>query len=106
MTAISREDLEQILRRMLGLAVVSLVGLLSIVYAGDYLSVRYRIPGNRKQFGTVTVQRYDAVQEKSGKTEFIFNPPAAQTCVQALFPHFGYPPCWYLKRHTEPRTDI
>jgi|SRR5580700_4855465 hypothetical protein len=106
MTAISREDLERVLRRALGLAIASLVGLLAIVYAGDYLSVRYRIPGNREQFGTVTVQPYDAVQEKSGKTEFIFNPPAAQTCVQALFPHFGYPPCWYLKRHTEPRTDI
>lgn len=106
MTAISREDLERILRHVLGLAIVSLVGLLAIVYAGDYLSVRYRIPGNREQFGTVTVQHYDAVQEKSGKTEFIFNPPAAQTCVQALFPHFGYPPCWYLMRHTEPRTDI
>jgi hypothetical protein len=106
MTAISRADLERILRHVLGIAIVSLVGLLAIVYVGDYLSVRYRIPGKREQFGTVTVQRYDAVQQKSGKTEFIFNPPVAQTCVHALFPHFGYPPCWYLKQHTEPRTDI
>jgi hypothetical protein len=103
---ISREDLERILRRVFVIATLSLAGLFCVVYLSDYLSVRYRIPGNREQFGTVTVQRYDAVQEKSGKTEFIFNPPAAQTCVRALFPHFGYPPCWYLKRHTEPRTDI
>ena len=68
MTAISREDLERILRHVLGIAIVSLVALLAIVYAGDYLSVRYRIPGKREQFGTVTVQRYDAVQQKSGKT--------------------------------------
>jgi hypothetical protein len=103
---ISREDLERILRRVLGIAALFLCGLLSIAYAADYLSVRYRIPGNREQFGTVTVRRYDAVQEKNGKTEFLFNPPEAQTCVRSLFPHFGYTPCWYLQRHTEQRTDI
>jgi hypothetical protein len=106
MTMISREELERILRRVLGIAAASLAAMFCVVYAGDYLSVRYRIPGNREQFGAVTVQHYDAIQEKSGKTEFIFNPPAAQTCVHALFPHFGYTPCWYLKRHSEPRTDI
>jgi hypothetical protein len=103
---ISREDLERILRRVLGIAAFFLCGLLSITYAADYLSVRYRIPGNREQFGTVTVRRYDAVQEKNGKTEFLFNPPEAQTCVRSLFPHFGYTPCWYLQRHAEQRTDI
>jgi hypothetical protein len=103
---ISREDLERILRRVLGMGMVALCGLLGIAYAADYLSVRYRIPGNREQFGTVTVRRYDAVQEKNGKTEFLFNPPEAQTCVRSLFPHFGYTPCWYLERHPEQRTDI
>jgi hypothetical protein len=103
---ISREDLERILRRVLGMGVVALCGLLGIAYAADYLSVRYRIPGNREQFGTVTVRRYDAVQEKNGKTEFLFNPPEAQTCVRSLFPHIGYTPCWYQQRHAEQRTDI
>jgi hypothetical protein len=103
---ISRDELERILKRVLGITALSLCGVLGIAYASDYLSVRYRIPGNREQFGTMTVRRYDAVQEKNGKTEFLFNPPEAQTCVHSLFPHFGYTPCWYLARHAEQRTDI
>lgn len=80
--------------------------LLGLVYAGDYLSVRYRIPGNREQFGTVTVDSYYAIQEKNNKTELVPNQPEAQTCVRSLFPHFGYNPCWYVSRHTDKRIDL
>lgn len=75
-------------------------------YAGDYLLFRYRVAENRQPFGQITVSSYDAVRQKNGKTEFIFNPPEVQTCVRALFPRLGYKPCWYLQRHTEQRTDI
>ncbi len=95
-----------ILRRALAVTTVLIAGMICLLYAGDYLSVRYRVPGNREQFGWVTIQSYDAIKEKNGKTEYIFSPPVPQTCVQALFPHFGYVPCWYLKRHSEPRTNI
>jgi hypothetical protein len=37
---------------------------------------------------------------KDGKTQYSFDPPAPQDCVNSLFPHFGDSPCWYLKRHT------
>jgi hypothetical protein len=46
------------------------------------------------------------VAQKNGKTEFLFNPPQTQTCVNALFPREAYVPCWYLQRHTEQRTNI
>jgi len=26
--------------------------------------------------------------------------------VRSLFPHFGNPPCWYLRKHTEKQIDI
>jgi hypothetical protein len=29
-----------------------------------------------------------------------------KTCVHSLFPHSGDPPCWFLIRHAEQRTDI
>ena len=87
--------------RILVVAVVSLV----IVYVGDDLSVRYRIPKGRQPMGTVTIQRYDAIPEKNGKTEFAFENPAIQTCVHSLFPHLGYQPCWYLGRHSEQRIN-
>jgi len=74
--------------------------LLAVVYAGDYLSVRYRIPKNRDPYGVVRIRRYYAVTMKNGKPEFFFDPPTEQPCVHSLFPHFGYAPCWYLERRT------
>jgi hypothetical protein len=83
-----------------------LLALLLLVYAGDYLSLRYRIPHRREPFGTVQIQPLYAIHEKNGKTEYDFPPPETETCVHSLFPHFGYAPCWYLRRHTEKRIDI
>ena len=69
------------------------------LYAGDYLSVRYRIPGNRVQTGSVRVRTSYAVEQKNRKTEYYFSPPESETCAQSLFPQLGYTPCWYLERH-------
>ena len=80
--------------------------LLCLVYAGDYLSVRYRIPKGRDPFSTVTIQPYYAIHQKNGRTEYDFAQPQSQVCVRSLFPHFGYSPCWYVKRHTDKRIDI
>jgi hypothetical protein len=92
--------------RLVAGVLLSLLGVTALAYAADYGVFRYRVAGNRQPFGRITVTTYDAVQQKSGKTVFIFNPPEAQTCVNALFPRSGYFPCWYLQRHTEQRTDI
>jgi hypothetical protein len=83
---------------------IAALGCLAAVYAADDLYVRYRISKNRQPFGTVTIQRYDAISEKS-KTEFVFEEPINQTCVHSLFPHLGYQPCWYLARHNEQRIN-
>jgi tRNA U34 5-carboxymethylaminomethyl modifying enzyme MnmG/GidA len=83
-----------------------LATMVSLAYAIDYLIFRYRVASNRQPFGSVTVQSYYAVGQKNGKTEYLFNPPQAQTCVHAVFSHAGYAPCWYLSRHSEQRTDI
>jgi hypothetical protein len=90
------------MKRILIFAVLSLC----ILYIGDYISVRYRIPNARSQFGVVNVRRYYAVGLKSGKTEFMFLPPQNQVCVHSLFPHFGYTPCWYLNRRSVKRIDM
>jgi hypothetical protein len=89
---------------VVGLA--SVVAVTAVAYAVDSLIFRSRVTSNRQPFGQVTVTRYDAITQKSGKTQFIFSPPETQTCVHALFPRGGYTPCWYLERHTEQRTDI
>lgn len=76
------------------------------VYLSDYLSVRYRIAKNRNPFGVVNIRRYYAIPLKNGKTELVFQEPEDQVCVQSLFPHFGYTPCWYAKRRNVKRIDI
>ncbi len=91
-------------------ALLRLVGMLvllaAITYAGDYLSVRYRIPRNRDPYGEVTITSMYAIHEKNGKIEYQFAAPETQVCVHSLFPHLGYSPCWYLNRHTEKRIEI
>jgi hypothetical protein len=90
------------MKRILFITILSLL----ILYIGDYISVRYRIPKDRDQFGMVKVQRYYAVGLKSGKTDFMFLPPQNQVCVHSLFPHFGDTPCWYLTRRNVKRIEM
>jgi len=86
--------------------VAAVVILVLLTYAGDYLSVRYKIPTGRDPFSTVTIQPYYAIHEKNGRTEYDFAQPQTQVCVRSIFPHFGYSPCWYVNRHTDKRIDI
>src|ERR1700746_2896710 len=86
-------------------SLITALAVSAILYVADDLSVRYGIPEGRQRFGTVTVQRYDAISEKSNRTEFVFESPLILTCVHSLFPHMGYQPCWYLTRHTEQRIN-
>jgi hypothetical protein len=95
-----------LLKRVLIIAIISLAALLALLYLGDYAVFRYRVATNREAFVQVTVSPYDAVQQKNGKTVFYFDLPRAQTCVHSLFAHAGASPCWYLSRHTEPRTNL
>jgi hypothetical protein len=66
--------------------------LLFLLYLGDYISVAYRIPNGREQFGSVEVQKLLAVPQKDHKTEYIADPPQAQQCVHSLFPQLGLTP--------------
>ncbi len=78
--------------------------LAGVVFLGDYLAIRF--PGSRNPFGTVNVQPYYAIHLKNKKTEFDFDvPPQTNVCVKSLFPHLGYPPCWYASRKTSQRID-
>jgi hypothetical protein len=83
-----------------------MVTLAAIVYVSDYLVFRIRAARGQNVFSDVTIEHYDAIREKNGKTEFIFHDPTTQRCVHALFPHAGQSPCWYVERHKEQRTDI
>jgi hypothetical protein len=86
------------LKKWAGRTLVALLAALSLVYAGDYLDVRYRMTRNQagNPFDVVTIQPTYVIAEKGGKGEIILGQPQSQTCVHSLFPHYGYSPCWYL----------
>jgi hypothetical protein len=92
-------------KRYIALTFASLLGVLVASYLGDYILLRFRIHrGNG--FGSVTVHRYYAVPQKSGKVDFLHADPQDQNCAHSLFPHMGDAPCWYLLHHTEQRIDL
>jgi hypothetical protein len=93
-------------QRRLKIGLLVLAGLAAAAYVGDYAVFRIRAAFHWNVFGTVTVEPYYAIAQKSGKTQFIFQPPQPQTCIHALVPHSGYSTCWYLSGHPEQRTDI
>lgn len=90
----------QLAMRALG----ALILLASILYAGDYLSVRIRMFHSTatNPFEPLTRTRVLAIPQKNGKTDYQIDadrPTETLTCVHSLFPHMGYPPCWRLKPH-------
>lgn len=106
MSQVLRNKIRRLLLRIAATAFLSALSLTILAYAADYVIFRHRVAANRQPFGQVTVLPYDAIPQKNGRTQFIFNPPELRTCVHALFPRAGYEPCWYLQRHTEQRTDL
>jgi hypothetical protein len=85
---------------------VVVVGTAFLTFSIDLGLFRLRVMANRDPYGSVVVRRTYAVLQKNGKTQFILDPPAPESCVNSLFPHSDMQPCWYLRRHPEQRTNI
>jgi hypothetical protein len=93
------------LRRLFLVSLLTIVGIAVAIFILDYAVFRIRVAANWNPYGSVTVDHYDAIPQKNGKTQFIFDPPGPQECVHALFPHADSLPCWYLSRYPEQRTN-
>jgi len=104
--ALTAAKLMERLRRIFVGIVVCGLGAAVLTFGVDLGLFRLRVAAQRNPYGSVVVSRVYAVQQKNGKTQFIFDPPAPETCVKALFPHSGMQPCWYLSRHPEQWTNI
>jgi hypothetical protein len=104
--ALIAAKLRERFRRIFLGAVVFVLGITFLTFGADFGLFRLRVAAQRDPYGSVLVRHSYAVQQKNGKTQFIFDPPAPETCVHALFPHSGMQPCWYLSRHPEQRTNI
>jgi hypothetical protein len=94
------------MKKIAALCLTTLIAASVLFYGGDYLVWRYKVATGHSPNGTVTVQFYYAIEEKNGKTEYDYQPPQQDTCVNSFFPHAGYSPCWYERKHTEKAIRI
>jgi hypothetical protein len=87
-----------LLRKIRKIAVVgglALVCLSALIYLGDELWARYR----GRPVEQMKIGRLYAAVNHFNELEYSVGTPVMETCVDALLPHFGYTPCWYLRRH-------
>jgi len=94
------------MKRAMLIGAGTIVALLLVIYAGDYCSLRYRIPGGRPQFAQIQRNVMYVIHMKGGKVQYEPGPLETDTCVNSWFPHYGCNPCWYVSRHTDKLIDI
>jgi outer membrane protein assembly factor BamE (lipoprotein component of BamABCDE complex) len=75
---------------------VALLGIAACAYATDDLWARFR----GRPVEQMKVDRVYLAMNHWNQVEYSLGTPIMQTCVDALMPHFGVVPCWYLRRHT------
>ena len=71
-----------------------------IVYLGDSLYIRHEVAGANSAAAFGNVRFYYAANLKNGKVTIYQDSPQNEVCVHALFPHYGYRPCWFASRNT------
>ena len=79
------------------LAIVVLAA--ALTYLCDFLYLRLKMANKNSTEAFGSVQFFPATQLKNGKLDIYIESPQTETCVHALFPHYGYNPCWYAKRN-------
>jgi hypothetical protein len=86
-------------RRILHRALVATVIAVAALYVGDDLALNYRIARGGAAAATETVTVLYGTPLKDGRVSIFWNQPQTETCARSIFPHLGYLPCWYAKRH-------
>jgi hypothetical protein len=100
---LTRPLIVQLLNRL----AIAAILVLAILYAGDYALARHRMnaPQHANELGSVEIVPMYEIPHKDGREEIIVGDASQQPCIHSLFPHFGYPPCWYLKRN-QPKPSV
>jgi len=73
-----------------------LLALAAATYAGDLASFEYRNWKPKANDPLETRIFYYSTLTKNGREEIFYDTPQTRTCVHSIFPHAGFPPCWYL----------
>ena len=83
------------LRRRLIHIAIALTAALALLYGFDFAFVHYR----NQPFADVRVDSMYAMKNRWNEVEYSVGSTGTERCVEALFPHFGYNPCWYVNSH-------
>jgi hypothetical protein len=100
-----------LMRPILKRIIVALLILFAIAYGYDYASVRLRMRAQKQgdPFDVVTYPHLLVIPQKGNKVEYALDaqsPMESDPCVHSLFPHFGYTPCWYVRRRAKAPTQM
>jgi len=87
-------------RGLLSNLVLGLCVLFVVLFAGDYLALRYRFARHGVNSVTTKLVTYDAALLKDNKYRVFSDQPQTQTCARSIFPWLGLDPCWYVRRHS------
>jgi hypothetical protein len=85
-------------KKYLGKAVIAAVIFTAVLYACDWMVLRYRL-AHGTAFDSVEVDQFLATPLKGSKMEYDFVGSSQQTCTRSIFPQQGKPACWWVRRH-------
>jgi hypothetical protein len=86
------------IKKYLGRFAITLLILFALLYAGDWLVLRYRV-AHGTAFDSVEVDQFLATPLKGNKAEYDFVGSYQQPCARSIFPQQGRPACWWVRRH-------
>jgi hypothetical protein len=103
---ITRQNVDLILK-ITGRVLIAAIALLVVSFGMDYAIAKYRISNNRTgSLESVKIQPMYIIPHKDSRAEYVFGDPQTVTCLHSLFPHFGYSPCWYVKKNAQPTVPM
>lgn len=91
------------LERILKFGSLGIVAAAALAYALDSAAVAF--PGSRPLYEDIRVDHVYTDTNKWHEIEYSRGLPTTERCVDALFPHGGYRPCWYVRKHTMDVTN-
>jgi hypothetical protein len=88
-----------VVSKILWRAFIAAIVACCVLFAADYGVLRYRMARGGQAAATDTVTVVYGAPLKDGRVELYADQPQTETCARSIFPHLGYSPCWYARRH-------
>lgn len=93
--------------KLAGRVLISAIVVVGALYVGDFALAKYRLSKNQSaSLESVKVQPMYIIPHKDSKAEYVFGEPQMVTCLHSIFSHFGYSPCWYVKKNAQPAVPM